>query len=204
MNHADDVERSLKYICDMFNYRNENSDVIQKINYETLSSFGYVEIANLIKSRQIFYIDLTSSNIRIIYNLSSKFKLSEVTNLNFIEKNEKNDQNMMYIIIYKESVNANDMKKLEDFNVKYQLFEYRSLLFNITNHILVPKHELITNEETINEIVKSYSLKSKTYFPIILKNDPMAKYLYAKPGNLVKITRNSPTSGEHIIYRCCN
>lgn len=199
MNHTDDVARSLKYICDMFKYRNENSDVTPKINYSTLSSFGPLEIANLIKSRQIFYIDLTASNIRIIYNLSSKFKFNEVNS--FIERN---DADILYIIIYKESVNANDTKKLEDYNVKYQLFEYRSLLFNITNHVLVPKHELITNEETISEIVKSYSLKSKTYFPIILKSDPMSKYLYAKPGNLVKIIRNSPTSGEHIIYRCCN
>ncbi len=62
----------------------------------------------------------------------------------------------------------------------YQVFQLRQLLFNISRHMLVPKHELINEDNG----------QSRTQLPIILKTDPMAKYLYAKVGNLVRVTQS--------------
>ena len=39
--------------------------------------------------------------------------------------------------------------------------------------------------------------------PLILKSDPMSRYLGLKNGDIIKITRNSQSSGEYIVYRCC-
>jgi DNA-directed RNA polymerase I, II, and III subunit RPABC1 len=83
------------------------------------------------------------------------------------------------------------------------VFDIKSLQFNISHHELVPKHEVIHDEAEVKDIVAKYSLKSKFQLPIILKTDAMAKYLGLKNGDVVKITRVSPTAGEYIVYRCC-
>lgn len=37
--------------------------------------------------------------------------------------------------------------------------------------------------------------------PKLLVSDPMARYIGAQTGQLVKIIRNSKNIGEHIVYR---
>jgi DNA-directed RNA polymerase subunit H (RpoH/RPB5) len=77
----------------------------------------------------------------------------------------------------------------------------KELQFNKSTHCLVPKHELITDPDEIGQIIVDYQLRGVTQLPLILKTDPMAKYLYAKPGNVVKVTRVSPTCGTNVVYR---
>ena len=36
-----------------------------------------------------------------------------------------------------------------------------------------------------------------------MKNDPVARYFNFKEGDVIKITRNSQSTGEHVIYRVC-
>ena len=164
-------------------------------NMDSLNNITPVEIQGIINKKNTFCIDM-DKDIRIIIDLSSKFKIAEVKKL-------IDPENMfgLYIIVAKEKINTQDIKKFNDFKVEYQLFDLKELQFNISKHYLVPKHELITDENIISELVKAYQAKNKLQFPYILKNDPMAKYLYAKSGNLVKITRCSPTSGEYVMYR---
>ena len=42
---------------------------------------------------------------------------------------------------------------------------------------------------------------SPSQFPFILVTDPLAKEVGAKPGDFVKITRQSETSGSSVYYR---
>jgi DNA-directed RNA polymerase subunit H len=37
--------------------------------------------------------------------------------------------------------------------------------------------------------------------PVILAKDPAISHLNAKPGDLIRIRRKSPTGGESIFYR---
>jgi len=71
--------------------------------------------------------------------------------------------------------------------------------FNIYEHVLVPKHEIATQEERekmLNEYrVQPYQL------PRLKASDPAVKAIGAKPGDLVKVTRDSPTSGKYVSYR---
>ena len=96
-----------------------------------------------------------------------------------------------------------DIQKKIEKNVMIQFFELREVMFNVTKHSLVPKHEVIDEEEEINSIVKRHNVKNKLQFPLILKTDPIARYYGMKPGNLVRVTRVSPSSGEYVMYRCC-
>jgi DNA-directed RNA polymerase I, II, and III subunit RPABC1 len=72
-------------------------------------------------------------------------------------------------------------------------------IFNIFEHVLVPKHELLSEEEA-NEVLEQYNI-SKYQLPAIKSADPAAKAIGAKPGRIVKIYRESPTAGLHVVYR---
>lgn len=73
------------------------------------------------------------------------------------------------------------------------------LPFKITDHHLVPKHELVTPDESA-EILKRYNA-SPHEFPFFLSTDAAAKSIGAKPGDFVKVTRSSETAGETVYYR---
>jgi DNA-directed RNA polymerase I, II, and III subunit RPABC1 len=109
----------------------------------------------------------------------------------------------LYILVAKEKLSQNNSKMLTTLKVNLQIFDIKQLQFNISKHVLVPKHDIIRDEKEIKSIIERFSLKSKYQLPIILKTDAMAKYLGLKNGDIVRITRDSPTSGEYVIYRCC-
>ncbi len=71
--------------------------------------------------------------------------------------------------------------------------------FNIFGHVLVPKHEIVPAEEReklLNEYrVQPYQL------PRLKASDPGAKAIGAKPGDVVRILRDSPTAGKYTSYR---
>lgn len=71
--------------------------------------------------------------------------------------------------------------------------------FDITKHDLVPNHELMKDEER-EQMLKSFGITLRQ-LPRILETDPMVKTLGAKPGDVIKITRNSETAGVAIYYR---
>jgi DNA-directed RNA polymerase subunit H len=71
--------------------------------------------------------------------------------------------------------------------------------FNIFEHELVPKHELLTPEERM-KILTEYRVQPYQ-LPQIRAADPAAKAIGARPGDIVRIIRDSPTAGKYISYR---
>ncbi|MFN3383670.1 MAG: DNA-directed RNA polymerase subunit H [Archaeoglobaceae archaeon] len=70
---------------------------------------------------------------------------------------------------------------------------------NLQDHVLVPKHEILKEEE-VKELLKLLGV-SKEQLPKIKASDPIIKEIGAKPGDVVKITRKSLTAGVSIFYR---
>ena len=70
---------------------------------------------------------------------------------------------------------------------------------NILEHELVPKHEILSPEEA-EEVLKRLNIQP-TQLPWISVDDPVVKAIGAKPGDIIKIIRKSPTAGETIAYR---
>jgi len=70
---------------------------------------------------------------------------------------------------------------------------------NILNHELVPKHEILSAKEK-REILEKFNI-TKDKLPKILGSDPVAKAIGAKPGDILRIERNSPTAGKTTYYR---
>lgn len=70
---------------------------------------------------------------------------------------------------------------------------------DVGGHVLVPKHEVLSQEEA-REVLERYKV-ALHQLPLIKSSDPAAKAIGAKPGDIVKITRRSPTAGRAIAYR---
>lgn len=71
--------------------------------------------------------------------------------------------------------------------------------FNVLNHVNVPLHVILPDDE-VKELLKRYNIV-REQLPKIRNNDPACRVIDAKPGNVVKITRRSPTAGVAVAYR---
>jgi len=70
---------------------------------------------------------------------------------------------------------------------------------NILEHHYVPKHEILTDSET-KKFQKSLEYDVEE-LPKIKAKDPVVKAIDAKPGDILRITRDSQTAGTFLTYR---
>lgn len=71
--------------------------------------------------------------------------------------------------------------------------------FDVRKHVLVPKHEVLSPEEA-RQVLEKFKV-TPHQLPLIKASDPAARAIGAKPGDIVRITRDSPTAGKAIVYR---
>ena len=69
----------------------------------------------------------------------------------------------------------------------------------VTEHVLVPKHEILTQDQK-KELLTQFNA-TEDQFPYLFLNDPVAREIGAKPGDMVRIARTSDTAGETTYYR---
>jgi DNA-directed RNA polymerase subunit H len=69
----------------------------------------------------------------------------------------------------------------------------------VTDHVLVPKHEILSEEEK-KQILSQYNA-TEDQFPFLFSIDPVVREIGAKPGDMVRIIRVSDTAGETTYYR---
>ena len=74
-----------------------------------------------------------------------------------------------------------------------------SLNKELLEHELVPMHEILEQKQVV-ELLKKYNA-TVNQLPKIRADDPIALAIKARKGNVLKITRKSPTAGESIYYR---
>lgn len=89
-------------------------------------------------------------------------------------------------------------------NQLVQIFEIRHLGFDIAQHRQVPKHKILVKED-LDAFMKEFGLTpdTVTQLPKIDCQDPMAKRVRARPGDIIEIKGLSLTAGEYRRARLC-
>lgn len=84
---------------------------------------------------------------------------------------------------------------------KVQLFHKKQLAIDITSHRKVSPHRILSQEER-TVFFQKYRVKPE-YMPAIDSQDAMAKWIGARPGDVIEILRKSETAGGPPYYRMC-
>ena len=153
------------------------------------------------------YMENKNNKILIKFIVNQKLRINNLTNLvEDIITTQLSENDTLIIITHDKITNEIFDELLETIyqkhNIFIQLFWIETLMVDITQHKLVPNHSIISNEEK-EQLLQKYNLVSYNQLPIIMKNDPVAKYYGGKRGDVFKINRPSETAGEYITYRFC-
>lgn len=103
---------------------------------------------------------------------------------------------------YKKIIVAHDFNnKIAEYVAKQntQIFKEGALLENIIDYRDQPRFELLSPSE-IKKFKMEYNATDYTTKKMV-RSDPIAKYYALRKGDVVRIIRPSPTSGEGIDYR---
>ena len=151
---------------------------------------------------------IPTKKVYIKYNLEGK--ITETIILNTIEDlfylSETLTKKDTLFIITKDDLNEpmkNVIKHIwEKEKISVVIESITRLQFNILNHSLVPKHEII-NQDEIKTMMEKYNVISLDNLPEISRFDPVAKLILIKPNEICRITRPSKSAINSIYYRVC-
>jgi DNA-directed RNA polymerase subunit H (RpoH/RPB5) len=195
-----DIPKILRHSVELLKLRNEETKDFEKELFEYQTNRFYSEIINV-----------NTKNISVIYAFSKEsFKdfWSNIRNKSVDEIKEEYGKLKIILILndYPSSITYQALQKKELQLAAeegfIQIFLMQELMYNPTKHELVPKHEKMNNED-VKVLMENLKLKAKTQLPFIQKTDVIARWLGIQSGDVVKITRYSPTSGKSYYYRCC-
>ena len=115
-------------------------------------------------------------------------------------------KNDTLLIIVEDEPNDTIITKIKYLYDKMGIFvvlhRINRLQFNILNHTLVPKCEILDDEE-VQQLQKTYNITDIKKIPEISRFDPQALAMSLRPGQICKFERNSTTSMNYTYYRIC-
>jgi len=171
-------ENKDKYIKKLI--ENENDDMEYIIELDNSENYN-----TIIKNKKII--------VKIFdYKISSINKSSPIGE--FITKNDKD-----YKFIIVQDINSKSENIIESYDTQIEIFKFNKLQSDITEHDLVPQHIVLTKEEG-EEVLSAYRARKRD-MTLIRTIDAVAKYYNMKQGEIVKIIRPSPITGEAVAYR---
>jgi DNA-directed RNA polymerase I, II, and III subunit RPABC1 len=169
---------------------------IEKITFEEFS----IKYDN--KNLDIYIKDEENNKIFYVHfhNENKSFSKSDLKNIMQKLITTYGNENINLILLLKEKENSAVSKELcKDIYKNVEIFLKKNMIFNVTKHIYVPQHIILTKEEEAEVLEKYNTTKGK--LPKISKTDPIAKYYGMKNDQVCKIIRRSPEVGEYVYYR---
>ena len=205
MSFQDKIYKSRKTIIEMMEDRGINMDKFKQYSINEIE----LMLNNHPKAnKDISPIDISLDHVLIKYILHPpKIRVSNIISLiDTLIEDLKEGDTLIFIGI--EKLTSEDVLE-EYFDTIYsknkifvQYFNLDTLTFNVTHHNMVPKHTLLSEEESTS-LVKSLYISDKTKLPKINKTDPISKYYGIKKGDIFRISRPSETAGVSNYYRLC-
>ena len=176
-------------------------------NYE---NFSINEVHSMKENSQLDMLlnDNNNNKTYVKYHLNKKIQQTYIYSYiediyNIDEVLEKKDK---LIIIINDKVNDSIKKYIEElFNEGYFIiiFTLEELSYNILNHVLVPPHRVLSEEET-KEVKEKYNITNNREFPEISRFDSVSKVIGLRPGQVCEIIRKSKTAITSKFYRFCS
>ena len=110
------------------------------------------------------------------------------------------------IIISKDKTNQTIRDLVEQLFIKdkkfVNIYNFHDYLFNVLDHEMQPTFRILNNDEK-QEIMKRYNIVKDKEFPDVSRFDPVSQAIGVRPGQLIEITRSSPTAVKSLYYRIC-
>jgi len=162
--------------------------------YTNISNANNTTIRNSLS--RIYKNNTKKNNVYVFYPETVKDgkKICMAQMVEFFKYINTHDSIRHIIIISELPVNNKVQEQLDllsSYNIEF--FLYSSLVKNPSKHFFVPKHEILSHSEAVNYLkINNLNLSQ---LPRIAKNDPIVLYLGAKPGDIIRITR------ENIVFR---
>ncbi len=168
----------------------------EKTLNEMLVDRNFKDIFEFKENKEFYIID----NMLVVYIVQiPKIGINIVKTLQtFLEETQLSH----VILIYKDNITSfakTGLDELQKQNINIECFQINELAFNVTKHVLVPKHEKMTREY-LKTLLKELKTTEK-HLPKMKETDPVSRYYGAKIGDLFKITRKSENSYETTYYR---
>ena len=194
-------------------------DLMSKQNYafDDYENFSVNEVNSMLQNKQLdMLLEKKEENpttkrknkIYIRYYLAKTLRPQNIQEIiddlfNLEEILAKSDTLM---IIIKDDMNetmTNLLKHIwEQDGILIVIQSIKRLQFNILDHILVPSHRVLNNDEVA--VVKDrYNIMDDTQFPDISRFDPVAQIIGIRPGQVCEIIRPSKTAIKSYYYRKC-
>lgn len=208
------MSKNSNLILSLYKSRNTIVELLEYQGYdiENYMTFSINEIDAMYKNSQLdFLVNHENNNTKtyIKYFLQSKQIKPNVLDdmideLFHIESVlTKNDT---LLIIVEDEPNDTIITKIKYLYDKMGIFvvlhRINRLQFNILNHTLVPKCEILDDEE-VQQLQKTYNITDIKKIPEISRFDPQALAMSLRPGQICKFERNSATSMNYTYYRIC-
>lgn len=190
-----------------FRVRKTSMEMLEDRGYEVSEedkNMNYEDFTNRLEENSIQLIATHRMNpvkmVYVAFILDAKsFSKKDLVALKAL-MDEKYPTNEVTVIIVQDKQTPQIAKELLNDEYKlYEIFSMKNLMFNITHHEIVPRHILL-NQEEIEMILKQYQT-TRAQLPKLLTTDPVAKYYGMKAGDVCKIIRQSPMTGESYYYR---
>ena len=172
-----DLFKVRQTLLEMINDRGFYVPDIEKITFEEFS----IKYDN--KNLDIYIKDEENNKIFYVHfhNENKSFSKSDLKNIMQKLITTYGNENINLILLLKEKENSAVSKELcKDIYKNVEIFLKKNMIFNVTKHIYIPKHIILTKEEE-EEVLEKYNT-TKGKLPKISKTDPIAKYLGLKKG----------------------
>ena len=200
-------------ILNVYKSRNNILDILKLQGYDVsdYETFSINEIDAMLINNQLDMLvenNETKQKTYIKYYSSKQIRpniLDEIIeDLYFIENVLEKKDNL--IIITEDEPNDSILTKVrylfDHDGIYVVIHNIKRLQYNMLNHSLVPKCNVLNNTEK-SDFLKKFNIKGNEQLPEISRFDPQALVMCIRPGDITKFTRKSITSLESDYYRVC-